>query len=228
MVKFNVWLKDFQHREIVRSENDSVLSGLAGTIIIRTTWPGTGQRNEENMYHDSAGRFGTIPCVCSYEVAGEHREAISHLSISWTPGRSGSRSSLMRGNWSSRPRVLDNCPVNGPTSCWVRPSSRSVSFQLTIFHAGWLSMYLHRDISLRNILMADEPVKMRRFEIPREFHDHLSSLQDQKAVDMVKGLCRQVEESWGFQTSTPHSSRTATTKHPGEMAGPRKVLGPSR
>ena len=55
-------------------------------------------------------------------------------------------------------------------------------------------MYLHRDISLKNVLMTDEPVKGRRFEIPREFHDHLSSLQDQKAVDMVKGPCRQVEE----------------------------------
>ena len=41
--------------------------------------------------------------------------------------------------------------------------------------------------------MTDEPVK-RRFEISEEFHDHLSSLQDQKAVEVVKGLCRQVEE----------------------------------
>ena len=76
----DVWLKDFQHREIVRSENDSALSGLTGTIVIRTTWPGIGRRsNEENMYRDCAGRFGTILHVCSYEAAGECREAISNI-----------------------------------------------------------------------------------------------------------------------------------------------------
>jgi len=31
------------------------------------------------MYRDSAGRFGTIPHVCSYEGAGSHREAISNI-----------------------------------------------------------------------------------------------------------------------------------------------------
>ena len=43
--------------------------------------------------------------------------------------------------------------------------------------------------------MTDEPVKMEKFEIPKKFHDHLSSLQDQKTVEVVKGLCRQVEEN---------------------------------
>ena len=31
------------------------------------------------MYRDSAGRFGTIPHVCSYEAVGKHREAISNI-----------------------------------------------------------------------------------------------------------------------------------------------------
>ena len=59
----------------------------------------------------------------------------------------------------------------------------------------YLSGHLHRGISLRNILMADELVKGRRFKIPREFHDHLSSLQDQKAVEAIKDLCGKIEEA---------------------------------
>ena len=31
------------------------------------------------MYRDSAGRFGTIPHVCSYEGVGEHHEVISNI-----------------------------------------------------------------------------------------------------------------------------------------------------
>ena len=42
--------------------------------------------------------------------------------------------------------------------------------------------------------MTDEPVKRKKFEIPDEFGKHLSSLQDQKAVDGIRGLCEQVEE----------------------------------
>jgi hypothetical protein len=60
--------------------NDPVLSGLSGTIVIKTSWPGTDRRrNEAVMYCDSAGRFGTIPHVCSYEGVGEHREVISDI-----------------------------------------------------------------------------------------------------------------------------------------------------
>ena len=29
--------------------------------------------------------------------------------------------------------------------------------------------HLHRDISLRNVLMGDEPAKRKTFEIPKEF-----------------------------------------------------------
>ena len=73
-------------RETVRSENDSTLSGLTGTIVIRTTWPGIGQRsNEENMYRDSAGRFRTNPHVRSYKAAGEYREAISKILTLFLP-----------------------------------------------------------------------------------------------------------------------------------------------
>jgi len=69
-----------QPREIIRSENDPVLSELTGTVVVKTSWPGTDRRsNEANMYHDSAGRFGTIPHVCSYEGVDEHREVISNI-----------------------------------------------------------------------------------------------------------------------------------------------------
>ena len=66
--------------EIFRSEDDPILSELAGTIVVKTSWPGTDRRrNEAEMYRDSAGRFGTIPHVCSYEGAGRHREVISNI-----------------------------------------------------------------------------------------------------------------------------------------------------
>ena len=42
--------------------------------------------------------------------------------------------------------------------------------------------------------MTDKPVKGKKFEIPKEFQDHLESLQDQKAVEGIKELCRKVEE----------------------------------
>lgn len=65
---------------ITRSEDDPILSKLTGTVVVKTSWPGTDRRdNEANMYRDSAGRFGTIPHVCSYEGAGRHREVISNI-----------------------------------------------------------------------------------------------------------------------------------------------------
>ena len=65
--------------EITRSEDDPILSNLTGAVIVKTSWPGTDRRNNEaDMYRDSAGRFGTIPHVCSYEGAGRYREAISN------------------------------------------------------------------------------------------------------------------------------------------------------
>jgi len=42
--------------------------------------------------------------------------------------------------------------------------------------------------------MTDEPVKRKKFEIPKEFQDHLESLQDREAVDRIKELCGRVEE----------------------------------
>ena len=32
------------------------------------------------------------------------------------------------------------------------------------------------------------------FEIPKEFQDHLGSLQDKKPVEVIKGLCKRVIE----------------------------------
>ena len=76
----SVQLKYIQPKEIVRSEDDPILSDLTDTVIVKTSWPGTDRRrNEANMYRDSAGRFGTIPHVCSYEGAGRHREVISNV-----------------------------------------------------------------------------------------------------------------------------------------------------
>ena len=69
-----------QPKEITRSEDDPILSNLTGMVIVKTSWPGMDRRsNEAEMYRDSAGRFGTIPHVCSYEGAGGHREVISNI-----------------------------------------------------------------------------------------------------------------------------------------------------
>jgi len=66
--------------KITRSAGDPILSTLTGTVVVKTSWPGIDRRdNEANMYRDSAGRFGTIPHVCSYEGAGRHREVISNI-----------------------------------------------------------------------------------------------------------------------------------------------------
>lgn len=58
----------------------------------------------------------------------------------------------------------------------------------------YLSGYLHRDISLGTVLMIDEPVEGKRFEIPKEFRDHLSSLQDRGKAEELEKLCDRVEE----------------------------------
>jgi hypothetical protein len=54
---------------------------MTGTVVVKTSWAGINhRRNEADMYRDSAGRFGTIPRVCSYEPGvGEHRETISNI-----------------------------------------------------------------------------------------------------------------------------------------------------
>jgi len=73
-------LKYDQPLGIIRSVDDPILSELTGTVVVKTSWPGTDHRNNEaEMYRDSAGRFGTIPHVCSYEGVGEHRDVISNI-----------------------------------------------------------------------------------------------------------------------------------------------------
>jgi len=42
--------------------------------------------------------------------------------------------------------------------------------------------------------MTDEPVKRKKFEIPKAFEDHLTLLQDQMTVEVIRGLCRKVKE----------------------------------
>ena len=79
-VDSSVQLKYIQPEEIIRSEDDPTLSELTGTIVVKTSWPGTDRRtNKADMYRDSGGRFGTIPHVCSYEAVGRHREVISNI-----------------------------------------------------------------------------------------------------------------------------------------------------
>ena len=58
----------------------------------------------------------------------------------------------------------------------------------------YLSGHLHRDVSLGNTLMTDEPVKKKKFEIPEGFREHLESLQDKEAVRKINELCSKVEE----------------------------------
>ena len=76
----DVQLKYAQPKVIIRSEEDPTLSKMTGTVVVKTSWPGIDRRdNEANMYCDSAGRFGTIPHICSYEGVGERREVISNI-----------------------------------------------------------------------------------------------------------------------------------------------------
>ena len=58
----------------------------------------------------------------------------------------------------------------------------------------YLSGHLHRDVSLGNTLMTNEPVKRKKFEIPEQFDDHIGSLQNQEEVEAIRKLCRRVEE----------------------------------
>ena len=42
--------------------------------------------------------------------------------------------------------------------------------------------------------MTDEPVKRKRFEIPEDFHTHVSSLRDQEAAKKIEELCKDIEK----------------------------------
>jgi len=76
----DVQLVYVQPIEIIRSDEDPILSQLTGTIVTKTSWPGMDRRdNEADMYRDSAGRFGTISHVCSYEGVDSHRQVISNI-----------------------------------------------------------------------------------------------------------------------------------------------------
>ena len=69
-----------QPKEIFRSKCDPVLSGVAGPIVVKTSWQEISRRgNEAAMYCASNGRFGTVPHVCSYEGMSQHREVTSNI-----------------------------------------------------------------------------------------------------------------------------------------------------
>ena len=219
----SIELEYIQPNEITRSEDDPILSQLTGTVVVKTSWPGTDRRsNEADMYRDSAGRFGTIPHVCSYEGAGRHRVVISNNLL--VPQAQGD--DLVRYHWP----IFDSEPPRKPEIRILKFSVFSVKGKslveaksprqlsrswahsllgmfigtpptpsnLFVHTAGWLSLYLsghlHRDVSLGNTLMTDEPVGMKKFEIPKEFRDHLESLQNKEAVGRINELCSRVEQ----------------------------------
>ncbi|KAF9644543.1 hypothetical protein BDM02DRAFT_3190520 [Thelephora ganbajun] len=162
----DVQVKYIHPKEIIRSEDDPILSKLTGTVIVKTSWPGLDRRsNEADMYRDSAGRFGTIP----------------------------HESDIQQHFWKIFARVPPKKPetrtlrftvfgVKGKSLVEAR-NPRQLSRALAHFLLGWLSTYLsghlHRDISIGNILMTDEPVKRKKFE---------------EAAEEIAELCKQVEE----------------------------------
>ena len=58
----------------------------------------------------------------------------------------------------------------------------------------YLSGYLQRDVSIRNVLMAERPVRRKAFKVPEGFLAHLSSLEDELLVAKIRALCNRVEQ----------------------------------
>jgi hypothetical protein len=66
---------------------------------------------------------------------------------------------------------------------------------LPIYLSGYLHGYLHRDISNGNILMSGQTCEEEKVQdTPRSSENHLSLLQDRKAVEAIKELCMQVKD----------------------------------
>ena len=57
----------------------------------------------------------------------------------------------------------------------------------------YLSGYLHRDLSLGNVLMLSVG-KEKGFEIPEEFITHLTTLENKEAVEEIKEQCKGIQE----------------------------------
>src|ERR1700753_73999 len=53
---------------------------------------------------------------------------------------------------------------------------------------------MHQDISIGNVLMVTKPVKQREFEVPEQFLEHLSVMEDKEAVSEIRTLCERVKE----------------------------------
>jgi len=58
----------------------------------------------------------------------------------------------------------------------------------------YLSGYLHRDVSIGNVLMTEQPVKRKAFKVPEEFLAHLSSLKNESLVAKIRTLCDRVDQ----------------------------------
>ncbi|KAF9788657.1 hypothetical protein BJ322DRAFT_1050312 [Thelephora terrestris] len=155
------------------------------------------------MFKDCGGQYGVMPDVSSYEVTGEHGEAISNILF-----------------FPKEHEIIDH---HWPLFMSVPPKTRNIrTYQQYIFTRcgkplttaenprqlsrglrdcllGWLSLYmcgyLHRDPSLGNILLASGENK-EGFKIPDVFLKHVSSLPN-SAAEEIKERCGKVQELVG-------------------------------
>ena len=156
------------------------------------------------MYRACSGRFGTIPHVCSYGVVGERREVVSNILFLPRDGDITNHhwpifsddppeTPELRTLWvcvfavegrslveATSPRQLSRAWVHfllgvSVGTPWCNP-------QLMRAPTGWLSTYLsgymHGDISIKNVLMVDKPVKQKVFSVPKSFRDDIPLIED--------------------------------------------------
>ena len=57
-----------------------------------------------------------------------------------------------------------------------------------------MSGCLHRDLSIRNVLMTTKPVKREAFKVSEKFLEYVSSIKDKKFVGEIQALCERVEQ----------------------------------
>ncbi|KAF9645173.1 hypothetical protein BDM02DRAFT_3189948 [Thelephora ganbajun] len=195
-------IKYIQPNEIIRSEDNPVLSELTGVVTVKTSWPGIDRRsNRVDMDCDSAGQFRTVPHACSYEGVGEHPEVASD--ILFFPHEDN----IQQYRWKTFAKVPPKKPevrtlrfatfgVERKSLVGAR-NPRQLSRALVHSLLGWLSTYLsghlHRDISLGNVLVTNEPVKRKKYEIFEESEDHVHSLQDRQVGKEITISCEQVK-----------------------------------
>ncbi|KAF9781406.1 hypothetical protein BJ322DRAFT_1213405 [Thelephora terrestris] len=179
-------LKCFRPLNFQSSAGSPVLSDLTGTVVLKASWPSIDRRrNEADMLKDCGDQYGVTPHVSSYEVTGEHGEAISN--ILFFP----KEHEIKDRHWSlftsippktrdirTYQQFISNCHGKSLTTA---ENPRQLSRGLRDCLLGWLSVYmrgyLHMDPSMGNIMLA--PVGHKEgFKIPDVFLDCVSSLTD--------------------------------------------------